>query len=213
MTMIITKFGHSCLLIEEGKARILIDPGEWSKGFTDLTSLQAILITHEHHDHCDIAGIQTLLKNNPEMHVYTNKGVGKKLTEAGISFQLLEDGQSIEVQGLPVRAFGKNHAVVYPTYPHTDNTGYFIAERLFHPGDAIDTIPDQPVDILALPVVAPWGKSREMIDYALQVKPRVCIPIHDAITTVETFVKHPKNILIPAGVDVRVLEIGVSTEV
>ena len=41
--MKITKFGHSCLLIEDANARILLDPGSFAQGDEDLTGLHAML--------------------------------------------------------------------------------------------------------------------------------------------------------------------------
>ena len=32
----ITHFGHACVLLETGTARLLLDPGVWSHGFEDL---------------------------------------------------------------------------------------------------------------------------------------------------------------------------------
>jgi L-ascorbate metabolism protein UlaG (beta-lactamase superfamily) len=51
---------------------------------------------------------------------------------------------------------------------------------VFHPGDAF-TLPERPVDVLLLPVSAPWSKIAEVIDFARAVKPRLAVPIHDAI--------------------------------
>ena len=51
--MQVTHFGHACVLVELGTARILIDPGEWSEGFSGLRDLDRILITHKHSDHPD----------------------------------------------------------------------------------------------------------------------------------------------------------------
>jgi L-ascorbate metabolism protein UlaG (beta-lactamase superfamily) len=51
---------------------------------------------------------------------------------------------------------------------------------LFHPGDAYDGEPGQ-VDILALPLNAPWTASRDTIAFAERISPRVCIPIHDGL--------------------------------
>lgn len=38
----ITHFGHSCVLLDTGSARLLIDPGTWCEGFEDLTGLDAV---------------------------------------------------------------------------------------------------------------------------------------------------------------------------
>jgi hypothetical protein len=37
--MKITKYGHACLLVEEGGARFLLDPGSYSSGFEGLADL------------------------------------------------------------------------------------------------------------------------------------------------------------------------------
>ena len=45
--MRLTKFGHSCLLVEEGGARVLLDPGSFSEGFETLEGLTAVCVQHE----------------------------------------------------------------------------------------------------------------------------------------------------------------------
>jgi L-ascorbate metabolism protein UlaG (beta-lactamase superfamily) len=60
------------------------------------------------------------------------------------------------------------------------NVGYLINGLVFHPGDSF-TLPERPVDVLLLPVTAPWSKIAEVIDFARAVKPRLAVPIHDAI--------------------------------
>lgn len=211
--MRITKFGHACLLVEEGNARILIDPGAWSEIPSDLKNIDVILITHEHADHLSVEWLQKILLNNPQAVIYTNQGVGKKLEEVNLPFQLLEDGQSILVAEVSVEAFGKDHAIIYPTLQHWDNTGFLIGEKFFHPGDSFH-VPSKSVEILALPVCAPWGKMSEMIDYAKTVKPRVAFPIHDGMLKVTgPFHRIPEALLPPEGVSWTVIENKQSIEV
>ena len=52
--MRLTRFGHSCLLVEEGGARVLLDPGSFSEGFETLEGLTAVCVTHQHVDHVRI---------------------------------------------------------------------------------------------------------------------------------------------------------------
>ncbi len=180
--MNITKYGHSCILVEEGEARILFDPGSYSKLPEGLADIDAVLITHSHPDHIVPENLQNLLKHNSKALVYTNTEVGQLLLDNGIPFQLLEQGAQIEVRGITVEAFGNDHAMIHPDIPLAQNTCYFIADRLFHPGDSL-TIPPKQVEILALPVVAPWEKISETLDYIAAVKPQVCLPIHDGFLT------------------------------
>ena len=211
--MHITKFGHSCLLVEEGDARILIDPGVWSTLPADLKNINAILITHEHPDHMGIDWLQKIMPNNPQAIIYTNQGVGRKLSEVSIAFQLLEDGQSISVAGVMIEAFGKDHAIIYPGLPHWDNTGFLISGKLFHPGDAL-YLPPKQVEVLALPVCAPWSKISEVVDYAKVVKPNVVFPIHDGMLKIMTgFHKIPETFLPPEGIKWIIIEDGTSIEV
>ena len=60
--MRLTKFGHSCLLVEEGGARVLLDPGSFSEGFEELDGLTAVCLTHHHGDHLDAERVRRVLK-------------------------------------------------------------------------------------------------------------------------------------------------------
>jgi L-ascorbate metabolism protein UlaG (beta-lactamase superfamily) len=74
-----TKYGHACQLIEEGSARILIDPGGLSAGFEDQTGLSAVLLTHQHSDHLDVQHLTSLMAKNPEMKIHGDEGTVKQL--------------------------------------------------------------------------------------------------------------------------------------
>jgi L-ascorbate metabolism protein UlaG (beta-lactamase superfamily) len=157
--------------------------------------------------------LQKILPNNPQAIIYTNKGVGKKLKEAGVDFHILEDEQSILVGRVNVEAFGKDHASIYSALQHIDNTGFLIGEKLFHPGDAL-YVPKKPVAILALPVCAPWSKVSEVIDYAMVVKPKLAFPIHDGMLKIMTgFHKMPEMLLPPENIEWVIIEEGKVFEV
>jgi hypothetical protein len=49
-----------------------------------------------------------------------------------------------------------------------------------HPGDSL-FVPEEKVDVLAMPTMAPWMKISEAIDYLRAVKPRLSFPIHNAL--------------------------------
>ncbi|MEK7510673.1 MAG: MBL fold metallo-hydrolase [Patescibacteria group bacterium] len=180
--MEITKYGHACLLVEEGNATILLDPGVWNP-MPDATGIDAVLITHEHQDHIDIEQLKEVLERNPDAVVYTHEAVGKLLEEAGIAYTLITEGEVVSVQGVSIQSFGHDHAVIYGGVSPCRNTGYLIAEKLYVPGDALHDVPLKQVEVLALPTGAPWMKLSEAIDYAKKVRPRVVFPIHDAMYT------------------------------
>ncbi len=210
--MTITKFGHSCLLIEQAGARILIDPGVFSSVPAALTGINTILLTHEHPDHTDVTSLQVLLHNNPAAVIHTNAGVGVVLSKASIPFTLFEDGQSVDVSGVKVEGLGKLHETILASTPPVANTGFLIADRLFVPGDAFTQLNRQ-VELLALPVAAPWCKLAETLQYTAALKPKVVIPIHDGFLTPKNpYLFWLENELPKQGIDVRVLNIGEATE-
>ena len=49
--MLLTKLGHACVRLEKDDVRLVIDPGVWA-GPDVLAGASAVLITHEHVDHC-----------------------------------------------------------------------------------------------------------------------------------------------------------------
>ena len=178
--MRLTKLGHSCLLVEEGGARLLLDPGNLSEGFEELEELTAVLFTHQHADHLDQQRLRGLLDRNPRARVLSDPGSAEPLGQAGTEVEVVADGQELDLGGVGVRVAGRDHAVVHPDIPVVPNVGYLVGGRLFHPGDAF-TRPGQPVEVLAVPAAAPWLKVSEPIDYLRAVRPRVAVPVHDQV--------------------------------
>ena len=177
--MRIQKFGHSCLSVIDGSTSVLIDPGAFSTGFDDLTSLDAILVTHVHDDHVDADRTAALVRNNPGVTVYAEQAAAEKLAAVGVAVTTVGPGESFDV-GIPVQTFGGEHAIIHADLPCFGNVGFLLGGRLFHPGDSLQ-VPDTAVEILAVPVMAPWMAMKEAIDFERAVAPQVSIPIHDAL--------------------------------
>ena len=93
---------------------------------------------------------------------------------------LLEHGGNTTLHNILLEGFGEKHGVIYKEMGQVQNTGYFIDDTLFYPGDAL-TNPEKAIDILALPTAGPFLKMSEVIDYALALKPNRAFPVHDAI--------------------------------
>ena len=177
--MQITKYGHSCLLVVDADARILIDPGAFSAGFEGLTGLTAVLITHQHADHLDLDRLPAVLAANPDATVYADAGSVPQLTSAGVSVTTAKAGDTFDV-GTTVEVLGRDHAQIHHDIPVIENAGYLIGGRLFHPGDSLE-IPAVQVEILAVPAAAPWMAAKEAIEYYRAVSPQVAFPIHEKI--------------------------------
>jgi L-ascorbate metabolism protein UlaG (beta-lactamase superfamily) len=178
--MKITKLGHCCLLIEHKNKKILTDPGSYSSSQNDIRGIDLILITHEHPDHLHLESLEVVLKNNPTAKIITNTAVSKILSEKNIAVEIVEDGQTTLFESILLEGFGNEHEEIYQELGNVQNTGYFIDDRFFYPGDAF-TNPLKKVEILAFPVVAPWTTFKTAIDYVLELKPTIAFPVHDGM--------------------------------
>jgi L-ascorbate metabolism protein UlaG (beta-lactamase superfamily) len=184
--MRLTHLGHACLLVEIDGARLLIDPGVFSHGFEELTGLDAVLVTHQHADHVDVERLPSLLEANDGAALVAEPETAAELQRAGISAEPLHAGDEREIAGVPVRGAGGRHAVIHPDVARVGNVGLLIGTSradggdglLLHPGDAYDVVPAD-VDVLALPLWAPWTKVSETVDYLRAVRPAVAVPVHE----------------------------------
>ena len=207
--MKVTKLGHCCLVVEVNGKRIMTDPGSYTIAEQEAEkNIDLIVITHEHSDHLHTESLKNILANNPSAIVVTNTGVGKIIGEAKIKYKKLEDGQSGNFAEVYLEAHGDKHAEIYQDFGMVQNTGYFIGKDLFYPGDSF-TNPNKKVQILALPVLAPWLKIKESIEYAIALKPRVAFPVHDWNIKNASFLnKIPPIALAKHNVEFKILEIG-----
>ncbi|MFT4199912.1 MBL fold metallo-hydrolase [Gordonia sp. (in: high G+C Gram-positive bacteria)] len=185
--MKITSFGHSCFLADLDGTRILFDPGNLSSGFESLTGLDAVLITHQHPDHADVARLPDLVAANPDAQRWCDPQTAAQLgadPRFG-SWQDAHAGQRFTVGPLTVRATGGRHAVIHPELPVIDNIAYLVGTQdrpgmLLHPGDSF-YLPFTKVEVLALPAAAPWMKLSESVDYLRGVEPAAAFPIHQGV--------------------------------
>lgn len=200
--MKITKLGHCCMLIEVEGKKILTDPGAWSDfKQNEITDLDLILITHEHADHIHVDSLKIVMQNNPQAKLITNSSVGKIVTAQKIDFLKIEHGENNSFDGIKIEGYGEWHKQIYKQVGMVNNTGYFIADTMFYPGDAF-TNPQKKVPVLALPVAGPWMQIKEAIDYALELKPQMAFPVHDGMLRFNgPFHKLPELLLTPDGIN------------
>lgn len=182
--MRITHLGHACLLVETGGQRILIDPGSYSPGIVDLTGLDVVLVTHQHMDHVDLQRLPAVLEVNPQARLYAEPQAAALIREAGIASEHTVSGEPLTFGPVQVLPVGDMHALINEALPRIGNLGVVVRAEgeptLFHPGDAYDAEPGQ-IDILALPLNAPWSACRDTVAFARRISPRVVVPIHDAL--------------------------------
>jgi L-ascorbate metabolism protein UlaG (beta-lactamase superfamily) len=177
-----TKKLHSCVRLEKDGRTLVIDPGAFSEEDAAVGA-DAILITHEHADHFSEERLRAGLEANPGAEIWTLKSVADQISAAFPGrVHTVGHGDTFTAAGFDVQAHGELHAVIHPDIPRITNVGYLVDGRVFHPGDAL-TVPDHQVETLLLPVMAPWSKISEVIDYVREVKPQRAYDIHDVLLT------------------------------
>lgn len=182
--MIITRFGHAAILVEAAGSRILLDPGSYtSDAAFGLTDLDAIAVTHQHADHADVARLGRLVTGNPGAVLLAESETVPKVEAAGGAWIAAFAGTSVQLGAVTITAVGGRHAVIHEEIPRVGNVGFTIGAlaepTLFHPGDSYETAPDE-VNVLAVPLSAPWTKLGETVEFVRRVAPRTVFPIHDA---------------------------------
>ncbi|MGK2905268.1 MAG: MBL fold metallo-hydrolase [Desulfuromonadales bacterium] len=111
----------NALLVESGRTRLLIDAGLSARELrkrldligVDATSLNALLITHEHADH--VRGLGPLVRQL-DLPVYLHTDLARKLPDVGKPECVREfaDGEEFTVNDLTIRPFAITHDSLAP---------------------------------------------------------------------------------------------------
>lgn len=180
--MQLTHLGHSAVLVETSGIRLLIDPGNFSDAWHDLTDLDAILVTHLHPDHVDPAHVPALVAANPQARVLVEPGV---IEAVGLDrAEPITADTSVTLGGVRVSAVGGLHAVIHRDIPRIGNVGLVVSGEgeptFYHPGDSLAEAPSG-VDVLGVPAYGPWAAMKETVDFARAVGAVQGFPIHDGL--------------------------------
>ncbi len=211
--MRLTKLFHACVRLELDGAVLIIDPGIWA-GPDALAGASAVLVTHEHPDHLDLAAVRAALGADGDLELWAGEPVTRQFGDFGARVHTVTGGDTFTAAGFDVHAYGEQHALIHRDIPVIANTGFAVNGEVFHPGDAL-TVPQDRVPTLLVPVNAPWLKTAEMIDYVRAVAPQRGYAIHDGLlnangtTLTENLLKLAPG---PGGGPVTRLEPGTSVD-
>ena len=159
--MKLTKFEHSCMVIQKGDS--------------------SIVITHEHADHWTEEQLTRILDRNKNARIFGPAGV--VAAAPAFTIETVSGGDEVVVEPFSLKFFGEKHAVIHSSIPLVDNVGVMVDDTFYYGGDSF-TLPGVEVGTLAVPVGAPWLKIGEVIDYVEAVKPRKSLPVHEAVLSV-----------------------------
>ncbi|WP_315913079.1 MBL fold metallo-hydrolase [Arthrobacter sp. lap29] len=183
--MLLTKYTHSCIRLEQDGRVLVLDPGIFSESATALAGADTVLITHEHPDHYDGDALAHALSTLPDLSVHAPAGVARDLRvrapEAQGRIMDAAPGERFTAAGFAVECFGGQHALIHPSIPVVANVGYLIDDDLYHPGDALIVPDGVSVGTLLVPVHAPWSKVSEVVDFVVSVRAPHAFQIHDGL--------------------------------
>jgi len=156
--MKLTKYEHACFTLETAGEVLVVDPGSFTDDFVVTDNIAAIVVTHEHADHFDPDKLAAIYAKNPNAVFVSLPAIVDKLP--GHKSHAVRPGDKVDIGPFRLRFFGGKHALIHVSLPLIDNLGVLINDTVYYPGDSF-TLPNTPVDVLALPVGAPWLKLSE----------------------------------------------------
>ena len=193
----VTWLGHATILIELEGARLLTDPllrGRVAHLRRQVPvpepprELDAVLLSHRHHDHLDLPSLAALDPNAP---VIAPPGAGRSLRRTRREVIELAPGERVTAGGTTILAVPAVHdGRRVPVGAATEAVGYVVGERrrVYFAGDtepfaAMAEL--APVDVALLPVWG-WGPSlgpghmdpAEAAQACALVRPAIAVPIH-----------------------------------
>jgi L-ascorbate metabolism protein UlaG (beta-lactamase superfamily) len=176
--MKLTKYNHSCVVIEDEGKKVIIDPGAFVQSLPDLSDIVALIITHEHPDHFDVEHVKQIVAASPEVEIFAARGVAEQLQDIDVATAI--PGEEMTAGTFTFKFFGGQHALIHETMPRPSNVGVLINRTVYYPGDSFDT-PDVTPKVLLTPTSGPWLMVGDVIDFIDSVKPKICIPTHNAL--------------------------------
>jgi L-ascorbate metabolism protein UlaG (beta-lactamase superfamily) len=238
--------GHATVLVELDGVRLLTDPLLRSRVLhlrraapldaEGLEGLDAVLISHVHYDHLDLASLGRLDRG---ARVLVPRGAGKLVARRGFrSVEEVVEDETVPVGPVAVRAVPARHGSSRVLGTRSAALGYVLegSRRIYFAGDT-DLFPGMaelgPVDVGLIPIWG-WGPGlgkghldpQRAAEAAALVRPRVAVPIHWGtyfpihlgLRRAPRFVQLPPVEFLAAAeqaapdVDVRVLRPGESLE-
>jgi L-ascorbate metabolism protein UlaG (beta-lactamase superfamily) len=176
--MKLTKFQHSCFVVEKDGISVVVDPGVFTHDFIMPKHVAAIYVTHNHPDHLDKNLVVSILREHPKAVLLGHESIIKDFQNEHT--QAISIGETVDANGISLHFVGGTHEPIDIAITPPANIGVIIDDQLYYPGDSY-FVPEQPIKELLLPVSAPWLTIGRSMDLLRALKPSFAFPTHDAI--------------------------------
>jgi len=182
--MKIIKYPQSCLLIETKGKKILVDPGVLKykdEYFEVWNSVDVILITHKHPDHCNTSVLEKISNN---IQIYSTNEV--KSANPILDINIIKENEFINLGDLRIEVVNAIHGyqpLLKGDKEIYENVGYIIDDgnnRLYITSDTICFKNNYKADILCIPVTG-YGLTMSAFEaslYSKEVEAKIVLPIH-----------------------------------
>lgn len=181
--MTITKYIHSCLLLEKAGRQLLFDPGKFSfiEGLVDpsaFAGVSYIIITHDHPDHLDVNALKQIVALS-QAEVWSTEEVVEKLKPEGIAVQLIQEG-NCQLGPFALQAISVSHEPILGDELPT-MFAFLIDGSVLNVADSFSDrlLAYKGIELLMLPVTAPFLTELSVASFAEAMQPKQIIPLHD----------------------------------
>lgn len=196
---------------------MLIDPGEFCfiEGKLkpeDIPTPDVLLLTHEHPDHYSPQAIKKISRGKKPT-IITSARLSDLLKKEGLDSITIKADTTVTSGPFTISAFSAPHG---PAFTVPDNLGFVINNKVAHPGDSLEFSLPQNIEVIALPIIAPWAIVRYAVDFGIKLKPKLIIPIHDAIMKdfmLSVIYNLGQKKFAEAGIEFKALNLGESLEI
>ena len=167
----VTWFGHATVVVEREGTRVITDPllrpsltpllrRRHAAPEIESGTVDAVLISHVHHDHLDLRTLRTLSRHVP---IFVPAGAAPLLRREGfVAVTELSPGEGAEIGAVRFRACEAVHTAVRRRTDEPPSLGYLFGESgalVYFAGDTelfggMDEIAAEGIDLALLPV---WG--------------------------------------------------------